>query len=808
MSSISSTEAAVSQLAAQADAVGRLAKDAGGFAAVVAAYESEDAEAFRWVLERLQFSPDCELICEWLRIKLCVIRCLEVCGPVRPEEELPDLAYFARAIVELAADEKRLRRVVDAVACGAAEEYHAVLAELELERYCHLLCRWVCAVIYRRFCEVVCSRGPVFITDPAADIRAAAKVVERAIAHGKVLQILGEAVRDLDCLKVQSVINEANLSNDCEIICLVFCVWRNAWVCRELCERRSPVIGRAYAIEEARNFALATRVLASQPRALADLVSAVESRDAKAYSAIVDRYGLGEYCLQLCSWVSSIVCSEFCFCVCPPVGLAPVFFKIGAIEYATSVDCTLPAGTGLTVMSQQPYAFFSNLRLNGVLPQTFNGKALEYTFEYRQIPAASTTLNGGISAADLSVTVASSAGFPASGPFNVVIGSVNGGYEILKVTNVAGNTWTVVRGQQGTLAAAAPGGAAVVTGVVPASTTWTQVLLGALTVPTIIGYFDNGLDPNPPHLPLIQNCAVYGLTTPGDFAVSVTPDGWVQVPQQSNFSSSGDMLRLASAALAAFAPADQTGVIAGATAVNRPSDLYFGLRMRIRQAGSSTDSDGGTCNIVAIDNSLYNNINHHPEWGGSVGQGQYGVCMVDIPELYVTISTTLAAAITAADTSITVASSTGFPTSGSFNVEIGTEIMTVTNVSGNTWTVVRGQKGTTAAAAPNGAEVVPEYCNDITDSLTVNFTASHPNLGPVSLTMSGPAGLDAYPFTLAPTTPPVTGDWYGAGVPSGWTVANLEPCAYVVQLSVDILLTTGDGNFGPPLYDFISFCKS
>ena len=423
MNSINSTQAAVQQLAAQADAIGRLATDNGGFAAVVAAYEATDADAFRWALARLEQSPDCELICEWLRSKFCVIRCLEVCGPVRPDYELPNLEYFARAIVALAADEKRLHRVVDAVACGSAEEYHAVLAELDLQRFCHVLCRWVCAVTYRRVCEVVCTPGPVFLADAAADVRSAAKVLERAITHGKVLNVLGEAVLDLDCIRVQSLIDEANLSTDSETICLVFCVWRNVWVCRELCERPSPVISRAMAIEEARSFALATRALANQPRALGDLVNAVETRNAKLYGAIVDRYGLGEYCLQLCGWVSSVVCSGI-----PASAFArrldwlAVFFKIGNIEYPTAVDCTLPAGTGLTVMSQQPYAFFSNLRLNGVLPQTLNGKPLEYTFQYSSVPPASTTLNSGIAAADLTLTVAGSAGFPASGPVNVVSG--------------------------------------------------------------------------------------------------------------------------------------------------------------------------------------------------------------------------------------------------------------------------------------------------------------------------------------------------------------------------------------------------
>jgi len=43
MSNTSSNDNAVSRLASQSDAVGRLAQDSGGFAAVVAAFESKDA---------------------------------------------------------------------------------------------------------------------------------------------------------------------------------------------------------------------------------------------------------------------------------------------------------------------------------------------------------------------------------------------------------------------------------------------------------------------------------------------------------------------------------------------------------------------------------------------------------------------------------------------------------------------------------------------------------------------------------------------------------------------------------------------
>jgi hypothetical protein len=74
-------------------------------------------------------------------------------------------------------------------------------------------------------------------------------------------------------------------------------------------------------------------------------------------------------------------------------------------------------------------------------------------------------------------------------------------------------------------------------------------------------------------------------------------------------------------------------------------------------------------------------------------------------------STTLTAAITGAQTSITVASAIGFP-APNFYINIGAEILLVTAVSGadnTTWTVLRGQQGSTASAATLGAAVTPTY---------------------------------------------------------------------------------------------------
>jgi hypothetical protein len=95
-------------------------------------------------------------------------------------------------------------------------------------------------------------------------------------------------------------------------------------------------------------------------------------------------------------------------------------------------------------------------------------------------------------------------------------------------------------------------------------------------------------------------------------------------------------------------------------------------------------------------------------------------------------------------------------------------------------------------------------CAGITNSLTVLFTASHPNLGSVSLGLVG----DGVSYTLGLPMPiPETGDWYGTAT-NPFTLSDLPPCAYLVTLSVDLLLTTGDSAFPSPLIDQIAFCLS
>ena len=289
MSTATPFDDSVSQLAGRC--LGRLAQDSGAFAAAVAAFESRDPDALRWVLQRLELLPHCELICEWIHIKWCVLRCFEVCGLPREHVALPHLPDFVRAVAQLAYNEKQLRRLVDAVSCGNGDKYRAALAELKLEPFCHLLCRWVCAIIYRRVCEIVCTPLRVPPVDPVAEIRAEAAVMARLVANEKAFAEISQAAVAFRCDPLRAAIDgrlrrpvRGHLPRDLQLAVRPG-VPRILPAPAHHSHRRTRHRGGA-------RFALAARALASQPRALEDLVRAVQDSDAKAYEDIIARFGL------------------------------------------------------------------------------------------------------------------------------------------------------------------------------------------------------------------------------------------------------------------------------------------------------------------------------------------------------------------------------------------------------------------------------------------------------------------------------------------------------------------------------------
>lgn len=103
-------------------------------------------------------------------------------------------------------------------------------------------------------------------------------------------------------------------------------------------------------------------------------------------------------------------------------------------------------------------------------------------------------------------------------------------------------------------------------------------------------------------------------------------------------------------------------------------------------------------------------------------------------------------------------------------------------------------------------------CSPITDALHVHYTAANPNMGEVSLTLSGSGGpysiQNVAPLSSVAETFGTATDLFTIPPPVVLKPVNvLGKCAYTVKMSVELKLTNGEGQHGN-IEDWLSFCKS
>lgn len=93
-------------------------------------------------------------------------------------------------------------------------------------------------------------------------------------------------------------------------------------------------------------------------------------------------------------------------------------------------------------------------------------------------------------------------------------------------------------------------------------------------------------------------------------------------------------------------------------------------------------------------------------------------------------------------------------------------------------------------------------CNKIDDTLTALYSVVHPHLDNMRLSFEGNAPLPSdFPQNLSGSSEAVNNFIFNT--------STLNPCAYVVWLSVNLRLTSGYGRIpGSHITDHIAFCKS
>ncbi len=165
----------------------------------------------------------------------------------------------------------------------------------------------------------------------------------------------------------------------------------------------------------------------------------------------------------------------------------------------------------------------------------------------------------------------------------------------------------------------------------------------------------------------------------------------------------------------------------------------------LHSSNNSNAPNGGTY-VLMPDNRLYALAGGTLATRKLVADFNLAPYAAAVPTTNTTINQ--AGGITAAATTLTVASSAGFPTVP-FVVRIDSELMQVTQISGTVWTVTRGFDGTTAVTHANGAVVAfgNVYANPslltsavLPIAVGINSTTSTNNGG--LLTLTPLAGFD------------------------------------------------------------------
>ncbi len=364
----------MANLSGSARAIARAAENEESFRELVDAFRANDGEEFQRLLGRLKIT-DCELVCFWLRSKECVLECMELCGPPREPIEIEQIPAFAQAIAKIAGDEKLTERLAEAALDRDGQVFKGLVEELKLQRFCYLLCHWVCAIRWRLACEVVCSPRRIQVPHLVAELRSAGAAIQRLAADKSKLDAVIKGVAAFDCIQLQGVLSEGG---DCRWICEWICSWHCAIVCLPVCrpflEEKAET-----SIAEMRDFAQACGELVKREGALQRLVEAELAHDEKRFAALVREYKLERYCLQLCHWICFAICHRFCICVCPPPTTVPLFTHVGKYRVPDVYGDFNANGT----TSDHGFAFTQTIDLKGILPDGQALDAYEYRFTYK-----------------------------------------------------------------------------------------------------------------------------------------------------------------------------------------------------------------------------------------------------------------------------------------------------------------------------------------------------------------------------------------------------------------------------------------
>jgi len=662
---------------------------------------------------------------------------------------LDEVLEGARAMGTMADNDETFRAVVDAFRAQDGESMNLLLGRHGLAERCEFVCHWLRSKEAVLVCLALAGAPPLEEEPP--EIREFAEVVGKVTADEELVELVAQAVQQRDQAAWQQLIESRSLQRFSHLLCHWVLTVRYRLVCEVVC---SPVpVPRPELIPELKAAGQAISRLAANEELFAAAAKAVEAGSCETLGSTLREGGFAGECSWICEWFCSwrclLLCLRFCRIFPPPEITSEIEemreFALAAAKLATAKGAL--ERLAAAVLREDAEAVQQLVKDLGferfciqfchwvcflrcihfcicVCPPATVAVFTKIGVLYYQTDINSTVPGNGL-------TVADSRAFYRTLRLNGGISVVDG------AALIEYRFQTATTKPDGTL-----------------NGPWVKVDLSQIAA-TNIGSFVRpiAVPPFEEVIPVWVNNNV-----PGVFNITPDPDGWIQVPPFTpvppmvpgpgwRFVPGSDLIQFDSTHIAPVLSIDETGVNAGDPASPPLQvDAHFAVRMRIRNVGDTGDgSDAGTCAHIAINNSQYENVSHHPYWPGGLfgASNELAVASLGIVEL------------------------------ASAPCSLLTDSLTVQF---------------TAANSNLGA---------------VSIVLEGPG-GPYAFDLNPSSPEVAGENWFGTATPHLV----GSPPAPAWSFDKLPPCAYLLSLFVTPMLTNGDPGSEPgALHDYIAFCK-
>ena len=145
-----------------ARAASTLARNPGAFAEAYKAFVAQDSASFQDALRRAEIGDRCCLICFFFCTKHCSVVCRSLCPePVKGPLTAEEMAGFAKALDRLMDDDTTVRRLLEVIGSGDVGAWEEWMKKLEMTRYCHQLCHFLCKKQCHEVCRLLCPPKPL-----------------------------------------------------------------------------------------------------------------------------------------------------------------------------------------------------------------------------------------------------------------------------------------------------------------------------------------------------------------------------------------------------------------------------------------------------------------------------------------------------------------------------------------------------------------------------------------------------------------------------------------------------------------------